>query len=61
MCKFEGCGIFIKRDIQPRGISEKVPLSLLATGWVKIVQIGNRPPYDLRSVYLDWGNSKQGG
>ena len=32
MCKtFEGCGIFIKRDIQPRSISAKVQLSLLAT------------------------------
>ena len=31
VCKFEGCGNFIKRDIQPRGISAKVPLSLLAT------------------------------
>ena len=29
--KFEGCGIFIKRDIQPRGICAKVPLSVLAT------------------------------
>ena len=26
MCKFEGHTIFIKRDIQPRGNSAKVPL-----------------------------------
>ena len=29
MCKFEDRGIFFKRDIQPRGISAKVPVPMI--------------------------------
>ena len=29
VCKFEGRGIFFKRDTQPRGISAKVPVPMI--------------------------------
>ena len=44
--KFEGCEIFVKRDIQPRGMCKSTVECIgyvpkLSTGWVKMEQIGN--------------------
>ena len=51
MCKFGGRGICFKRDIQPRGISAKVPRAVPFVYGSKLV-ILDELPLTLQSLWM---------